>query len=215
MLFLCLTGALLNIAINKIFTAGGIWILPLYLDTILTITATFLGGLFAGILTGALTNIIGHTINFWGWEGYFFAICSITTALITWVFIRLFPKEIKITIDNISAETHNSQMFFKIINKLIVLILLSFALCLVMSVLGGLISALIQIFGSSPADELRLSALLGSTMFPKMNVIFSEMLSRIPINIIDRLISVFAGFGIAFGIKKAVVTFAKISYSDL
>jgi len=203
MLFLCLTGALLNIAINKLFTAGGIWILPLYLDTILTITATLLGGFFWGILTGALTNIIGHTINFWGWEGYLFTLCSIATALITWVFIRQFPQEIKITNDDKPqiVKTHNSQMFFRIINRIIVLILLSFTLCLAMSLLGGLISALIQIFGSSPADELHLSALLGSTMFPKMNVILMEILSRIPINIIDRLISVFAGYGIAIGVS--------------
>jgi len=203
MLLLCLTGALLNIAINKIFTAGGIWILPLYLDTILTITVTFFGGLFWGVLTGILTNLIGHTINFWGWEGYLFVFCNIATALVTWAFIRLFPQEIKITNDSKTrmVKTHNSQMFFRIINRIIVLILLSFTLCLVMSLLGGLISALIQIFGSSPADELLLSALLGSTMFPKMNVILMEILSRIPINIIDRLISVFAGYGIAIGVS--------------
>jgi len=203
MLFLCLIGALLNITINKIFTAGGGWILPLYLDTILTITATFLGGLFWGILTGVLTNVIGHTINFWGWEGYLFTLCSITTALITWGFIRIFPQEIKITKnDNTpAAAPQNSQTLFRVINKIVVLILLSFALCLAMSILGGLISALIQIFGSSPADELRLSALLGSTMFPQMNVILTEILSRIPINIIDRLISVFAGFGVAIALS--------------
>ena len=203
MLFISLTGALLNVAINKLLTAGGIWILPLYLDTIFTVAITFIGGLFYGILTGALTNIIGHSINFWGWEGYLFTICNVVTALITWLFIRLFQQEIKISNkkNTTAVMPQNSQTLYKIINKIVVLVLLSFALCLAMSIIGGSISVLIQKFGSSHADELQLSALLGSTMFPQLNSYLTEILSRIPINIIDRLISVFCGYGIALGVS--------------
>jgi len=194
MLLFCIAGAFLNISFNKILTISGIG-LPLYLDTVLTITVTLFGGLFWGCLTGALTNIIGHSIDFWGWQGYLFALCNIATAFITWLFMRLFPQELKIT-------QRQKTTAYKTMNLVVVLILLSFALCLAMSILGGLISALIQIITNSPADEMKLKALLGESMFSKLPVVLSEIISRIPINIIDRLLSVFLGFGVAFGISR-------------
>ncbi|MCL2444322.1 MAG: hypothetical protein FWD13_12790, partial [Treponema sp.] len=185
MLFFCFTGAFLNIVLNKSLTAAGGIGLPLYLDTLLTVTVTFLGGLFWGSLTGALTNIVGHTINFWGWEGYLFTLCNIATAIITWMFIRFFPRELKLSWQRKSAPEINhpgSHFFTRIMNRVVVLILLSFALCLAMSILGGLISALIQIITNSPADEMKLKALLGHSMFSQLPIVLSEILSRIPIN---------------------------------
>jgi len=199
MIIFCLAGVILNIAFNKIFTAGGMWFLPLYLDTIFTVTVTLLGGIFWGALTGALTNIIGHSINFWGWEGYLFAICNITTAFITWGFIKIFPQELNLIREN--SENQKSLILYGRISKIITLTLLSFTLCLAMSLLGGLISTFIQIISSPPADELQLKALLGSTMFPQMHIVFIEILSRIPVNIIDRLIAAFGGYYIAHAIS--------------
>ena len=197
MLLFCFVGAFLNISFNKMLTISGIG-LPLYLDTVLTITVTLFGGLFWGCLTGFLTNIIGHSIDFWGWEGYLFTLCNIATAFITWFFKRLFPQELKIT-------NRQKTSAYKIMNQIVVLILLSFALCLAMSILGGLISALIQIITDSPADEMKLKALLGESMFSQLPIVVAEILSRIPINIIDRLISVFMGFGTALAINRFVI----------
>ena len=182
-MFLCLIGAILNIFLNKACAALDI---PLYLDTVLTVTVTLAGGLVWGSLCGALTNIVNHTILFWGWEGYLFALCNIATAVITWFFKRSFPAELRLI-------RGNKQM-----DRVIVLLLLSFALCIVMSVLGGLLTALI--LGIDPAliGEDGLMAKLGATLhgygFPLFLV---EILSRIPVNIIDRLITVFGGYGIA------------------
>jgi len=200
MLFLCLVGVFLNIVFNKVFTASGLGF-PLYLDTIFTVTVTFLGGLFWGCLTGALTNIVGHSLDFWGWEGYFFTLCNIATAVITWLFIRFFPQELKfLQLGGNSNEKIyiNSDYYKKAINCIVVLILLSFTLWIAMSLLGGLISALIQLITNSSADELKLRALLGDSMFSHLPIVLSEIFSRIPVNIIDRLIAVFGGFGTAF-----------------
>ena len=210
--FVCATGALLNIVFHTLTTGEDL--LPLYLDTIFTITITLLCGPLWGGITGALTNIIGHTVNFWGWEGYLFALCNISTALVTWMFIRLFPNELNFAKDTqennnfkqtLRNPTVKSRQLDKVMNRIFALTLLSFALCLAMSILGGLIATLIQFINSSPADELYLKALLGSAMFEKLPIFLAEILSRIPVNIIDRLISVFIGFGAAFFVHRFLI----------
>ncbi|MCL2211976.1 MAG: hypothetical protein FWB95_08655, partial [Treponema sp.] len=72
-IFLCLAGTLLNITISRLSFLLGI---PLYLDTVLTISVTLTGGLFCGAVCAALTNIIYHTLWGYGWEGYLFAVCN-------------------------------------------------------------------------------------------------------------------------------------------
>jgi len=209
MLLLCFAGAFLNIVFNRIFTYPGVG-LPLYLDTILTITITFMGGLFWGMLTGALTNVIVHTIYFWGWEAYLFALCNIATALITWLFIRTFPQDLNFAKSkkNLAVKTfHNSQHLNTVVLRIIILVLLSFVLCFAMSILGGSIAAFIHILNSSSADELHFRAWFGFTMFPHLPLIWVEILSRIPVNIIDRFISVFAGYGIAVVLNRFVVSY--------
>jgi len=86
-------------------------------------------------------------------------------------------------------------------DRMIVLILLSFALCLAMSILGGIIAGLI-IINSSDAVEFGVSGILSETMFSQSTpIILSEIFSRIPVNIIDRLLSAYCGFLIAHCLK--------------
>jgi len=197
--FFSITGAALNVGINRVFAVSGIG-LPLYIDTVLTITVTFIGGLFWGCLTGALTNIAGHTLNFWGWEGYLFTLCSITTAVITWLFIRAFPVELTF---NQNKKTHafnysKSRQLDKLMNIVFALTLLSFVLCIAMSIMGGLISFFIEIIRTqSTQNDVMNPASQPSGFYAGFPLILREIVSRIPINIIDRIISVFAGFGFA------------------
>jgi hypothetical protein len=83
--------------------------------------------------------------------------------------------------------------------------MLSFAMCIVMSVLGGLTAAVIEFLktywleapsGSSGAEgpESLFKLTLLRRHLPLVGV---EILSRIPINVIDRLISVFGAYGVA------------------
>ena len=147
---ICLAGVALNIAANRFFVyyLG----LPLFMNTIFTVTVTLIGGPFWGALCGALSTIIGKTIWFSDWISYLFFICSIATALVTWFFIRFFPREL-----NLSSEQANYEKMIATagiagrsgfaspsklaasMNRVIVLLLLSFALCLVISILGGFI----------------------------------------------------------------------------
>jgi len=206
MFLLCVFGTALNIIFNKVFAGSGIG-LPLYMDTVLTVTVTFIGGLFWGCLTGVLTNIIGHTMSFWGWEGYLFSLCSILTAVITWKFTRIFLSELTFINDKDKIENPQSASFFKsrrldnIMSKIFVLMLLSFILCFAISILGGLIAFFIEIIKTPYSENL---ASQHSVFYGRLPLVLREIVSRIPINIIDRIISVFAGFGIAYLIGKVV-----------
>ena len=93
----------------------------------------------------------------------------------------------------------------KSMDRVIVLLLLSFALCLVVSVLGGLISGLILLINPSQIGERVLAGLLSDTMSGgAVPVFLAEILSRIPVNIIDRLIAAFGGFGAAVVFRRMV-----------
>ena len=197
----CLAGALLNIGLNMLSNKAGLF---LYLDTVFTVSVTLVGGLFWGALCGALTNLIGHTIMFWGWQGYLFALCNIAIAFVTWLFIRFFPRELSLYGSSATGNARYKSLLFRTsMERMIVLILLSFALCFTVSILGGLISGLIGIFSEHEFGKWGLSGLLTATMFSKnFPIIIAEILSRIPVNIIDRLITAFAGYGIALGLKE-------------
>ena len=201
--FLCIAGAVINV-ITNIF-ASQFMFLPLYMDTIWTIAVTLLGGPVWGCITGILTNFIGHTVNFWGYEGYLFVLCNIATALLTWMFCRLFPDKINfkpIITNSFSSAPAKSRYLDEVMNKVFVLSLLSFSLCLAMSILGGLITFFIEFTRSGVSIQNPASA---PTMFySEMPFLAREILSRIPINLIDRLLSAFAGFGIAFLLSKVL-----------
>ncbi|MDR0475829.1 MAG: hypothetical protein LBH43_19445 [Treponema sp.] len=208
MLLFCLTGVLLNIAICKLF--AGLAAFPLYLDTVLTISITLSCGLFWGILCGVLTNFISHTfLYFWGWEGYLFILCNAATAVITFLFVLFFPGELNLTGKRDVLKFNlprKSQLFDIVIDRIFVITLLSFSLCVAMSILGGLIASFIQLLRSSGDGQAANPGSyrdLGLTMFRQgFPLILAEILTRIPINIIDRLISAFGGYGIALAIAK-------------
>ena len=201
-MFLCLAGAILNIILSKICAMMNI---PLYMDTVLTVTVTLIGGPVWGSLCGALTNIINHTIWFWSWEAYLFALCNIATAVITWLFKRAFPGELRIIADKqqispyaAPVETAGSKRRDRPIDRVFVLFLLSLALCIAMSILGGILTALILGIDPSLLGQEGLMAKLGSALYGRgFPLILVEILSRIPINIIDRLLTAFGGYGIA------------------
>jgi len=203
MFFFCLAGVFLNIAFTRLrFYAG----FPLFLDTILTITVTLKGGLFWGILCGALTNVLCHSIWGHGWEAYLFAICNIATAFITWLFIRVFPRELLTGKQDVPQKpsfiSARSSSLSAVMDRIIILILLSFALCLAMSILGGLIATFIINLNSAYLETDGITGIFSATMFTQnVPIIVKEIVSRIPVNIVDRLISSFAGFGIACLIK--------------
>jgi hypothetical protein len=197
--FVAVAGALLNVLVGH-FLRDMLGI-PLFLDTVLTMTVTFYGGVFPGILTGALTNLIMQSIFFYGWAPYLYTLCNIAVALITALFIRLFPRELHI--DGTEKPLSKSRWLQDLMERAIVLVLLSFALCLIISLLGGICAIIIKSFNPlihDPVDpELNFRPALIRRNLPGIIV---EIGSRIPVNLLDRLISSFAGCGLAFLLRK-------------
>jgi hypothetical protein len=139
--------------------------------------------------------------NFSGWVVILYAICNATAALVTVIFIRIFPAELRFgaekTVKTGEFETTKDHSRpGPLMNTLVVLLLLSFVMCIVISILGGLITVLIQFFwgGSKPGPELFFKLALLRKTLPSIIV---EIMARIPLNIIDRLLSVFGGYGVA------------------
>jgi len=188
---LCAAGAALNILFARLFQFDEV--LPLYMDTLFTVAVTLSRGLFWGALTGALSNLIYHSLFFQGWPVYLYTLCNIAVALITALFVRLFPGELALGVPPRHGAAPRTVM-----DRVMVLLMLSFSMCIGMSVMGGLIAALSGIIvPASPNGD-------GPELFFKLalrrralNLVLVEVLSRIPVNVIDRLISVFGGCGIA------------------
>ncbi|MDR2633224.1 MAG: hypothetical protein LBC51_06330 [Treponema sp.] len=188
-LLFCAAGAALNVFFSHAFKS--ILHLPLYMDTLFTIAATLYCGPFWGLGTGVVSNLLLHSIFFYGWPVYLYTLCNAATALTTILFMRRFPEELSFSPRRTPVRTG--------MDRVIVLLFLSFSLCVVMSLLGGTITAGMKFFASPDAvieegPELPFKLTLLRRDLPLLLV---EILSRIPLNIIDRLVSVFGAYGLA------------------
>ncbi|AEF82737.1 hypothetical protein [Leadbettera azotonutricia] len=194
-LFLCvlLSGGncLLNILVNRILG------LPLFLDTLFTLTVTFLSGPVFGIISAILTSAVGTFLLPPYMPIYsLYVLCSITGVALTEVFCRSYKLRLTAT-QSAPADADSGFGTFT------ALLLLSVVLCLQMSIMGGCIAALIPAlvpipgYTVSPENYFKLGLLINN-----MPVLAAEIISRLPINIFDRLLSVFGGYGLALLIRK-------------
>jgi hypothetical protein len=173
---------------------------PLYLDTVFTAMAAFYGGLWPGVLTGLLTNLIYNTVWFTGWGGYLFGICNAIVALVTVLFVRLCPDELNLGREDLSLR---SRRLSRVLYQVTALFLLAFALTIALSVSGGFIAFCIKVFIPSSADitgpEEFYAPSLSGRAWPALLV---EITSRIPVNVPDRLLTVFCGYALAREVKR-------------
>ena len=154
---------------------------PLFFDTIFLMAVLFLYGplpaLFAyviNVICGSLKLIILYGKNDYI---YLFTLSALTIILITWLFIR---KK-----DNLKKGVNITFLY-----------ILSAAVCaaLACAVVSGIISYFTFNLNveSGPFDKI-IFAFTGD----QMGVLASCIVGRIPITILDRIITTFAGFGIS------------------
>ena len=175
---------------------------------------TFYGGLYAGLLTGALTNLTYHSVFFAGWPYYLYTLCNMAVALITFLFMCWFPRELNIHAPPLNKPQKNSLYLQRIIERAIILILLSFSLCIVISITGGLFSSIITLIEGTPEVAYEESVILDVGRNFKFALerkgyplILVEIASRIPVNILDRLLSSFVGFGAVLLLRPKRITY--------
>ena len=162
---------------------------PLYLDTIFSVALCFGVGVIPALAAALLTHIFAGIR-----DGGFtpFIICSMAEIIIVWLF-KPVPSRIKSPVSLLGS-----------------LLFLYIALCISVSILGGLVDFVyhgifsVEKFYFSPEDTIKISLLRGN-----IHTIAVNILSRIPVNIVDRFFVVFGGYFISRGfllIKKNYLT---------
>jgi hypothetical protein len=201
-LLLCIVSALGNIVTDVL--VSDILRAPLYLDTVFTAAVTFSFGLLPGILTGAAhiaaCNILYSTLLNPGANiltGNVFFLCTVSEILLVCFFrARIKPQEAAF------LEEPSLSSFISIAAPLMVLVVLD---CILISITGGVIDFILNNLlsiprGLWPEDIFKLGLIRNN-----VPVLAAAILSRIPINIVDRFIAVFGGYGISLLYRKWVL----------
>lgn len=152
--------------------------LPLFCDTIFIMALSFLAGPWWGVLAGFFYHLIDFLLNRTLELGHLFIVCHFLAALTAGYFKIRFIKE----------DDSNFIVFFK-------LIILSILMCLVMSISGGIISFIlgnIEAYNEASSQTDFLAFLWQNKISSRLLL---EIIVRIPVNIADRFICVFAAWG--------------------
>lgn len=152
-------------------------IIPLYLDTIFTATASFFG-----VLCGFVSATVYHSLCIIIWKEelvkFIWALCSYSLVLIIRIYIR---KKTKLALVDI--------------------INLIFLNAVIISIEGALIFSILHIVVNYKEDSsVRTMYLI--LIKNHVSVFISSLLSRIPVNILDKGISVVGGYFSYLGIRK-------------
>jgi len=172
---------------------------PLFLDTVFNVAVTFAVGLIPGLVTVLLSYLVIAIRN----NSFSpFILCSIAEVIIVYrlksaelkkkrtgkYLVRSTPSEVKI------------NSFVSVFAKLMVLYI---ACALAISVLGGIIDFFFYGIWSNPklyysAEDAFKIGLLRSGI----SLLAMDILSRIPVNIVDRFIVIFGGYFVSRLIVK-------------
>ena len=194
LILLCPLGGAANVALSVLAHEG--LHLPLFLDTLFTTALTFSAGLLSGVSTALLTILtaVATGINVETPEAHLFVLCSIAEVVLVWIFRHRFEKLWP------QAAGQVSYPFIAAASWLLLLALIS---CTVISVLGGLIdTALFAAFSQtrtafSPEGVFRMGLLRNG-----VSLLWANILARFPINLVDRFIVIFGGYGVSRLIGK-------------
>jgi len=200
---LCLVSALCNVILNYFICY--ILHIPLYLDTVFTIALCFSAGLLPGLLNAAfvlpvcfylLHNYVLPLEPEAGWARYLFTLCVVCEALTVCFYHSKMKKQEAVFLKKPSFDS-----FIGIAAKLLVLAVLD---CIVVSISGGIIDFIITRNSAPrpifPEDTFKLGLLRNN-----VPVLTTTILSRIPINIVDRFIAIFGGYGISILYRKKFI----------
>ncbi|MCL2008074.1 MAG: hypothetical protein FWG77_08320 [Treponema sp.] len=204
-LIFCIASAMGNWLLSYIIfqTAG----LPLYLDTVFTAAICFSLGLLPGLFTGF---VLGLATTFFR---YHFILGQIELAGASAVFTLCIAAEVlticffhKKWLGAREAAFLRSPAVSSFIGITPLLLTLVALVCIVVSFTGGLIDFTLTSLTTPrphfPEDIFKLGLLRNN-----VPILASAILSRIPINIVDRFFVIFGGYGISLLYRKWFGTF--------
>jgi len=195
---LCIIAA----ALNYLLTTLCIYVfkIPLFVDTVFTAAVSFSAGLIPGLVTALLTYSTGFGV------GAFtpFILCSITEVILICKLKPTLPDHFNQNYVSPGAGRKETALtaIVSIFTKLMVLYVVC---CLVISILGGLIDYVFYTLLPNAkqhfsAEDTYKIGLLQSDI----HVLPVNILSRIPVNLVDRFIVVFGGYFISRLIDKII-----------
>lgn len=171
-----------GIFINFGFNHLAIYILhvPLFLDTIGTVTLTFLCGWIPGLVCALATTLIDSILS-----GFFlqlptlYVICAFFAVFISYKFKRYIS---------------NTDM---VIVRICYLFILAMIMCVAISVLGGIIDTICTTYSDFQSTYPVASDFFKAN-FIKLGLsqLSTNIISRFPINIIDRLLTSFISYAL-------------------
>jgi hypothetical protein len=187
LIILCFLATGCNFLLNTLICE--VFLLPLFLDTIFTCAVTFAAGPILGIITGILTTVL-IVLRTGQVTTYYYVVCSAAEVLLIWGFRR-------------SWAEHTEPEPASPISKIAILLLVFITDSGMISVLGGIVDYVIHVILLqknilfSPEDAFKLGLLRNN-----VPLLAADVLSRIPINIVDRFIAIFGGYFLAQGVNK-------------
>ena len=187
---LCVIAAILNHVIYPLLVPG--LKLPLFADTFFTAAVTFSAGLIPGLATALLTWIIGFTVK----DDIItpFILCSIAE-----VFIIFFLRPAEVNTQTLN-EGRKHAVFVSILARLMMLYI---TICIVISILGGLIDYIFySVLQNTKPDFSAEDAFKGWLIQGPFPVLAMNILSRLPVNLIDRFIVILFGYFISRALVK-------------
>ena len=199
-LVLCIASAMGNWILSHFVFASAR--LPLYLDTVFTAAVCFSLGLVPGLITGPVLGLVTTLIRYHfvlgridlAWASAFFTFCIAAEV----VLICFFHKKILANHESAFLAKPSPSGFIAMTPLLLSLAALA---CIVVSVTGGIIDFTLTRFTTPrpvfPEDTFKLGLLRNN-----VPVLASAILSRFPINIVDRFFVVFGGYGISLLYRK-------------
>ena len=201
-LILCLISALGNQIPGSFLTVlTGI---PLYLDTLFTVAVFFSLGLIPALITGVFLHILlipaAHIFIYrtdtalLTWNLYIFVLCIVVEIFLVYFFHKRWLKHQE-------AAFLASPSLHSFLGMAPLLLMLAVLACVVVSITGGIIDLFITHFTmprpQAPEDIFKIGLLRNNMPF-----LASAILSRIPINIVDRFFVIFGGYAISLLYRK-------------
>lgn len=161
--------------------------LPLFCDTIFIMAVSFIAGPWWGVLAGFFYHLFDILISGSIPLGHIFILCHFAAALLAGYFKLYVIKE----------SDSGWILFIKVL-------VLSLLMCLAMSVSGGLVSYLlshIEAYNAATSQTDFLTFLWQNNIESKLLLM---IIVRLPVNLADRILCVFAAWGIFLLSKKAI-----------
>lgn len=194
-ILLCILAEFFNLLTAWIL--GDILHIPLFMDTIGTVFIVFYAGLVPGLLVGGLYNILrlflmvatGH--SFYPWE-MMYSFCGLVIAFFTWLF-----------------SWQNRNMYISRTLTILYLILISLITAFASSLVGGAIETSHRIYFDNQLYVNPVKNFVMAFLGENLGLFVARTFARIPVSVLDRLISTFVGFSLYQLAKKRFLSDAR------